>query len=167
MSVQKYFKCCYYFICLFSLKVSLVKANVDVPAVIITFLSVKLSTLSNAIMSITNKYVIPSQFQWLEKQSKSNAKNVKSIKFLYPKPNGSRNAIPFMTKNAKRNITSIANKKLDVTTYIKPRATTVAISSIVKANQYNIVTQKPNAIEPQKLGASPFKRRNVTKFQLK
>ena len=57
MSVQKYFKCCYYFICLFSLKVSLVKANVDVPAVIITFLSVKLSTLSNAIMSITNKWV--------------------------------------------------------------------------------------------------------------
>ena len=88
----------------------------------------KRQCLNNLKLLILSRYVIPSQFQWLEKQSKSNAKNVKSIKFLYPKPNGSRNAIPFMTKNAKRNITSIANKKLDVTTYIKPRATTVAIS---------------------------------------
>ena len=57
MSVQKYFKCKYNFICLFSLKVSLEKVNVDVPAEIITFLSVKLSMLNNAIMSITNKWV--------------------------------------------------------------------------------------------------------------
>lgn len=144
-------------------RVSLAKANVDVPAETTMCQNAKWRMYSNVIMNITNKYALQCRCHKCVKWRKSSAKNAESTKCQCQRPDGSRSATQFMTKNVKLNTTSIAKRRPGAISYIRPSVTTVDISSIARVNPDSIVTPKPSAIEPPKQNVSLFKRINVQK----